>query len=173
MSDTFTSFIETPIGRLTIVANDEFVCEVCFKDHLENKIPDRSENLDSKPVCPNKLTAIAAKELEAYFAGTHTSFSFPIKQSGTDFQQEVWQKLLDIPFGQTKSYAKFASHKPLAIRAIAAANGKNKLAIIIPCHRVIGRNGKLIGYAGGLWRKQWLLQHEINIAQIGQSELIF
>ena len=173
MHNTFTSSIETPIGKLTIVADDGFVFEISFNDRLENELTDDSEDFESEPDCPNRPTTIAAEQLIAYFAGTRTSFTFPIKQRGTDFQQEVWQKLLEIPFGQTTSYAKFSSHNPLAIRAIAAANGKNNLAIVIPCHRVIGSNGKLIGYAGGLWRKQWLLQHEINIAQVGQSELKF
>ncbi|MFC3560032.1 methylated-DNA--[protein]-cysteine S-methyltransferase [Pedobacter jamesrossensis] len=87
--------------------------------------------------------------------------------------QEVWQNLLGIPYGKSISYAKFSEHKPLAIRAIAAANGRNNIAIVVPCHRVIGSNGKLVGYAGGLWRKQWLLQHEREVAQQGQTELKF
>ncbi|MET4081669.1 methylated-DNA-[protein]-cysteine S-methyltransferase [Pedobacter sp. UYP30] len=173
MQHTFTSFIETPIGKVTILADDDFVSEVSFDERLKNDAKKGLKNLESEVQHPNKLTAIAAAQLQEYFAGIRSQFTFPIRQRGTDFQQEVWQKLLEIPFGQTTSYAKFSSHKPLAIRAIAAANGKNNVAIVVPCHRVIGSNGKLVGYAGGLWRKQWLLLHERKIAQLGQSELEF
>jgi len=121
----------------------------------------------------NQLSNLAAKQLEQYFKGELQQFQIPLQQSGTDFQQEVWQALMGIGYAETTSYAKFSEHKPLAIRAIAAANGKNKLAVVVPCHRVIGSNGKLVGYAGGLWRKKWLLQHESETAKKGQTELKF
>ena len=108
----------------------------------------------------NLTAVLVRKELKAYFEGMLQTFTFPISQSGTEFQQQVWQNLLKIPYGEITSYAKFSAHKPLAIRAIAAANGKNNIAIAIPCHRVIGSNASLTGYAGGLWRKKWLLEHE-------------
>lgn len=146
---------------MTILADEDFVYCITFS---EEKIDELSEN---------HLTKNVARQLENYFTGKLKDFNFPIKQKGTEFQQEVWQNLLKIPYGETISYAKFSEHKPLAIRAIAAANGKNNIAIVIPCHRVIGSNGKLVGYAGGLWRKQWLLQHEREIAKKGQTTLKF
>ncbi|WP_293312823.1 methylated-DNA--[protein]-cysteine S-methyltransferase [Pedobacter sp. UBA5917] len=157
----YASVIETPIGKITILADDEFVHAVTFEEKETSDLPE------------NKLTINVAKQLKDYFNGTLRDFDFPMKQKGTDFQQEVWQNLLAIPYGETTSYAKFSAHKPLAIRAIAAANGKNNIAIVVPCHRVIGSNGKLVGYAGGLWRKQWLLQHEREVTHQGQTELKF
>lgn len=157
----YASVIETPIGNITILADDKFVHAVTFE---EKDISDLSEN---------ELTINVANQLKDYFSGNLRDFDFPMKQKGTDFQQEVWQNLLAIPYGETTSYAKFSAHKPLAIRAIASANGKNNIAIVVPCHRVIGSNGKLVGYAGGLWRKQWLLQHEREVTQQGQTELKF
>jgi len=157
----YASTIESPIGIITILVEDDFVYAVTFS---EKDIDGLSEN---------ELTQNVANQLTAYFKGDLKDFDFPIKQKGTEFQQRVWQNLLTIPYGETTSYAKFSAHHPLAIRAIAAANGKNDIAIVVPCHRVIGSNGKLVGYAGGLWRKQWLLKHEREIAQKGQTELKF
>lgn len=157
----YASVITSPVGTITIFADDDFVQVVTF---AEKDITGLSENA---------LTVKVANQLNDYFKGDLKDFDFPMKQKGTEFQQEVWQNLLTIPFGETTSYAKFSAHNPLAIRAIAAANGKNNIAIVVPCHRVIGSNGKLVGYAGGLWRKQWLLQHEREVAQKGQTELKF
>ncbi|MGY4384581.1 methylated-DNA-[protein]-cysteine S-methyltransferase [Pedobacter sp. UYP24] len=161
MTASFCTIIDTPIGPISIFADEYFITEITFKE------------VDKKGLPENSLTKLAAQELGAYFIGLLKSFSFPMKQTGTDFQQEVWINLMNIAYGDTMSYAKFSAHKPLAIRAIAAANGKNKLAIVVPCHRVIGSNGKLVGYAGGLWRKKWLLQHESEINHKGQTELKF
>jgi methylated-DNA-[protein]-cysteine S-methyltransferase len=157
----YASVIESPVGKITIFADDEFVHVVTFAEKDITGLPE------------NELTLKVADQLKDYFKGDLCDFDFPMKQKGTEFQQEVWQNLLVIPFGETTSYAKFSAHHPLAIRAIAAANGKNNIAIVVPCHRVIGSNGKLVGYAGGLWRKQWLLQHEREISQQGQTELKF
>ncbi|RZJ64668.1 MAG: methylated-DNA--[protein]-cysteine S-methyltransferase, partial [Flavobacterium sp.] len=141
----YASVIESPIGKITVLADDDFVYTITFAE------------IDITGLTDNDLTKSVAKQLDNYFKGDLKAFDFPIKQKGTDFQQGVWQNLLAIPYGDTISYAKFSAHQPLAIRAIAAANGKNNIAIVVPCHRVIGSNGKLVGYAGGLWRKQWLL----------------
>ena len=157
----YASVIASPVGTITILADDDFVHVITF---AEKDITGLSENA---------LTVKVANQLNDYFKGDLKDFDFPLKQKGTEFQQEVWQNLLTIPFGETTSYAKFSAHNPLAIRAIAAANGKNNIAIVVPCHRVIGSNGKLVGYAGGLWRKQWLLQHEREVSQKGQTELKF
>ncbi|MGM9478597.1 methylated-DNA--[protein]-cysteine S-methyltransferase [Pedobacter sp. GSP4] len=157
----YASVIASPVGQITILADDDFVYAVTFAEK------------DITHLTENPLTLKVAEQLKDYFNGELQHFDFPIKQKGTEFQQEVWQNLLAIPFGETTSYAKFSAHNPLAIRAIAAANGKNNIAIVVPCHRVIGSNGKLVGYAGGLWRKQWLLQHEREITHKGQTELKF
>ena len=157
----YCSVVKSPIGDVIIIADENAVNEVTFH---QKEIDELAEN---------HISQLAAKEIAQYFEGSLTSFSFPITQVGTTFQQEVWKNLMDIPYGETTSYAKFAAHQPLAIRAIAAANGKNKIAVAVPCHRVIGSNGKLVGYAGELWRKKWLLQHEREVAQKGQTELKF
>ncbi|RNL54045.1 methylated-DNA--[protein]-cysteine S-methyltransferase [Pedobacter jejuensis] len=157
----YASSIISPIGKITVFAEDDFITEITFSEKAIDKIEESA------------LTKTVATQLEDYFRGDLKDFDFPIKQKGTQFQQEVWQNLLTIPYGETTSYAKFSAHHPLAIRAIAAANGKNNIAIVVPCHRVIGSGGKLVGYAGGLWRKQWLLQHEREISQKGQTELKF
>jgi methylated-DNA-[protein]-cysteine S-methyltransferase len=101
-------------------------------------------------------------QLQEYFAGTRKTFDFKLNPSGTEFQQKVWQELLNIPYGKTTSYLGLSKKlgDVKAIRAVASANGKNPLWIVVPCHRVIGSDGSLTGYAGGLWRKQWLLEHE-------------
>lgn len=103
-----------------------------------------------------------ALQLKAYFEGNLQDFSFPTQPQGTAFQQRVWQELLKIPFGKTTSYLELSKRlgDPKAIRAVASANGKNPLWIVVPCHRVIGSDGSLTGYAGGIWRKKWLLEHE-------------
>ncbi|TKB99353.1 methylated-DNA--[protein]-cysteine S-methyltransferase [Pedobacter cryotolerans] len=157
----FCSVVKSPIGDVIILADENAVNVVSFH-------PKEVDGLTE-----NHISQLAAKEIEAYFTGNLTIFSFPISQNGTEFQQEVWKNLMQIQYGETLSYAKFSAHHPLAIRAIAAANGKNNLAVVVPCHRVIGSDGKLVGYAGELWRKKWLLQHEREVAQKGQTELKF
>lgn len=161
MKMEYGSVIKSPLGEITILATDSAVNEITFAQK------------DSSKLVENEISQLAAKQLTQYFEGTLQHFSFPFSQSGTDFQQEIWNNLLSIPFGTTISYAKFSAHHPLAIRAIAAANGKNKIAIVVPCHRVIGSDGKLVGYAGELWRKKWLLQHEIEVNKQGQTTLKF
>ena len=158
----FSTTLPTPIGQLTIEATETDVCFIGFRDELPEKIT-------------NAITDQAAKQILEYFQGERHAFDFPIAQTGTDFQQKVWAKLLEIPAGKPISYAALSKmmDNPLAIRAIAAANGKNNLMIVVPCHRVIGSNGDLVGYAGGLWRKKWLLEHEAKMLGIGQAVLAF
>ena len=124
---------------------------------------------------PNELTNRASSQLAEYFNGDRQQFDFAIEQPGSDFQQTVWKELLGLEVGKPISYASLSKkmNSPLAIRAIAAASGKNNLMIVVPCHRVIGSNGKLVGYAGSLWRKKWLLNHEVSMSGTGQSSLIF
>jgi methylated-DNA-[protein]-cysteine S-methyltransferase len=157
----YCSIIQSPVGEITIIADDDAVNVISFGEK------------DTIGLIENSVSQLAAKQLKAYFGGSLKDFTFPMSQSGTEFQQEVWRNLSKIPYAEIISYAKFSAHQPLAIRAIAAANGKNNIAIVVPCHRVIGSDGKLVGYAGGLWRKKWLLQHEREVAQKGQTELKF
>lgn len=154
----------TPLGIVSITEDDGFISSVRILD--EEIAVDAPES---------ELLKTATRQLDEYFAGERKVFDFPIKQPGTDFQQEVWQQLLKIDYGKTISYGQQSErmNRPLAIRAIAAANGKNNLWVVVPCHRVIGADGSLTGYAGGLWRKQWLLEHEAKVLGIGQTKLDF
>lgn len=149
MSDLIQYF-ECALGFVEITADDQAVTAMNFREHRV------------QPENPGRLTTLAALQLQAYFEGTLRSFNFPIKQQGSQFQQSVWKLLEEIPFGKTISYRTLSQQygDPKAIRAVAAANGRNQLAIVVPCHRVIGSDHSLTGYAGGLWRKKWLLEHE-------------
>lgn len=122
---------------------------------------------DMKPslVLPEVINDCAEQLIE-YFQGKRRNFTVPVYQDGTDFQQIVWNELLGIPYGKTISYQTLSKKigDVKAIRAVGATNGKNKIAVIVPCHRVIGSHGDLTGYAAGLWRKKWLLEHELKIA---------
>jgi len=152
----------TPLGIVRITEDDGFISSI--------KILDEEIAVDAPQ---SDLLKTTTRQLDEYFRGERKVFDFPIKQPGTDFQQRVWQQLLKIDYGKTISYGEQANrmNSPLAIRAIAAANGKNNLWVVVPCHRVIGANGSLTGYAGGLWRKQWLLEHEAKVLDIGQTKL--
>ena len=150
-----TAFIESPLGITRIVGDANGITEISVLN--EGK---------KSPKIPNSLKECVA-QLQEYFRGERKEFDFKINPQGTDFQQKVWQELLNIPFGKTMSYLDLSKKlgDVKAIRAVASANGKNPLWIVIPCHRVIGTNGSLTGYAGGLWRKKWLLEHESPSAQ--------
>ena len=142
--------IKTPLGMANITGDDLGVSEITIADSGEITAEIPSELLE------------ATTQLRDYFDGKRTSFTFKTNPKGTAFQQKIWSKLLEIPFGTTISYLELSKKigDIKAIRAVAAANGKNPLWIVVPCHRVIGSDGSLIGYAGGLWRKKWLLEHE-------------
>lgn len=163
MNIQYCSILQSPLGPISIIADAQFVQQITFK-----------ENLITEPQ-ENEITQLAVSQLTAYFEGNLKTFTLPIKQTGTAFQQEVWSALLTIDYGVTRSYLQMAKHmnNVLAIRAMAAANGKNNLAIVVPCHRVIGSDGTLVGYAGLLWRKKWLLDHEREVSQQGQMTLKF
>lgn len=158
-------FHQTPLGIAKITETDGYISTVSVLD----KIPADVET-EATP-----LLQQAAKELDEYFAGTRQIFDMPIKQPGSNFQQQVWAQLSKIPYAKTISYSQQSErmNNPLAIRAIASANGKNDLWVVVPCHRVIGANGDLTGYAGGIWRKKWLLEHEAKVAGVGQTKLEF
>ncbi len=144
--------LDTPIGVLCISFDEKYIDGIFFLDTGHNDM-DFSEN----------TVSIACKnQLKEYFEGRRKIFHLPLKLNGTEFQKSVWEKLLEIPYGETCSYKDIAVklNNPKAVRAVGGANNKNKIAIVIPCHRVIGTNKKLVGYAGGLDKKQWLLDLE-------------
>jgi methylated-DNA-[protein]-cysteine S-methyltransferase len=151
----FRSYIQSPIGILEIQATQHHIHSVRFLDKTQS----------FKQSVDNPLSKLCVAQLQEYFAGKRKDFSIPTQQDGTDFMQEVWENVSDIPFGKTASYldlAKLAGDEKLT-RAVGTANGKNQLAILVPCLRVIGSSGKLTGYAWGLSRKQWLLDHEAKV----------
>ncbi|HTE02235.1 MAG TPA: methylated-DNA--[protein]-cysteine S-methyltransferase [Mucilaginibacter sp.] len=154
---------QTPVGIARITEEDGFISSISILDD-ENLIIE-------EPGTP--ALELAIQQLDEYFAGKRQVFDLPIKQHGSPFQQEVWQCLQQIGYGKTISYTQQSKmmKNPLAIRAIAAANGKNHLWVVVPCHRVIGADGGLTGYAGGLWRKKWLLEHEAQVLGVGQTKL--
>ncbi len=149
----FSNFT-SPIGNLVIETNDNNILSVKFTDNLcdENQ---------------NELCKSTAKQLEEYFSGKREVFELPLKLNGTEFQNLVWSNLLKIPFGSLKSYEEFSEMigDKKKIRAVANANSKNPFPIIIPCHRVIGKNGKLVGYSAGLDKKRWLIDFELSISE--------
>lgn len=157
--------IETPIGTVIACAADKGICMLEFSDRkiLDKELRDISKSLNADLVEEeNKYFEPLRNQLTEYFQGTLKKFDIPLIMIGTDFQKTVWSQLRKIPYGTTVSYLKEAEaiNKPSAVRAVANANGCNKISIIIPCHRVIGSNGTLTGYGGGLWRKEKLLKLE-------------
>jgi AraC family transcriptional regulator, regulatory protein of adaptative response / methylated-DNA-[protein]-cysteine methyltransferase len=158
-------YIETPLGQMYSCATENGVCLLEFNDRktLDQEVEELGKMLNAEiKEGENSFLENLAKELSEYFEGKRKKFTIPLVTPGSEFQQLVWHGLLDIPFGKTVSYMEQskALKKPEAIRAIAHANGQNRIAIVIPCHRVIGSDGSLTGYGGGLWRKRWLLDHE-------------
>lgn len=155
----------TPLGPMLLGASDDGVCLLEFTDRraLETQLRRISERLDCVFV-PGSTDATRQleKELKEYFAGDTKDFTVPLVTPGTEFQQRVWNVLREIPCGDTCSYSELAAaiDRPTAARAVARANGDNRIAIVIPCHRVVGADGSLAGYGGGIWRKRWLLHHE-------------
>jgi methylated-DNA-[protein]-cysteine S-methyltransferase len=156
--------VATPIGAMRVDVRDERIVAV----YLPNRAPD--DRLAGGTARDERVLAAAAKQLTEYFAGKRRAFDLPLEAGGTPFQQRVWRALLAVPFGETCSYGDIARaiDAPVsASRAVGAANGANPIAIVVPCHRVIGASGKLVGYGGGLPAKQWLLAHEREIAPKG------
>lgn len=148
--------IKTPLGTAVIEGDAAGVSKIFISD----------KTLTSSEETPRELKK-AATQLQEYFEGNRTDFQLKLNPSGTGFQQKVWKELLNIPYGKTRSYLEQSKRlgDAKAIRAVASANGKNPLWIVVPCHRVIGSDGSLTGYAGGLWRKKWLLEHENPVKQ--------
>lgn len=157
--------IETPLGTMIACANENGICMLEFSDRkaLPTELKEISKHFDANIVQgENPHFKTLEKELEEYFEGKLKDFTVPLAPVGTDFQKNVWEILRTIPYGTTRSYQQQADilGNPKAVRAVANANGLNKISIIIPCHRVIGSNGTLTGYGGGIWRKQKLLELE-------------
>ncbi|EKT4520988.1 methylated-DNA--[protein]-cysteine S-methyltransferase [Pseudomonas putida] len=157
MSSAFT-LMQSPVGTLTLVARGDCLAAVLWEQERENRV--RLGELRRSDTHPT-LTE-TARQLGEYFAGQRQRFELPLDFHGTDFQRQVWAALLTIPFGETRSYSEIARQigKPSAVRAVGAANGRNPISIIAPCHRVIGASGSLTGFAGGLQAKQYLLALE-------------
>jgi methylated-DNA-[protein]-cysteine S-methyltransferase len=148
----YSAYYNSQIGVIEITSSEKGILSLDFAD--------KAGGNTELPECLNDCLL----QLDEYFKGKRKEFSVEILPSGTDFQMKVWEKLREIPYGKTASYADIAeaAGNRKAVRAVGGANNKNKIAIIIPCHRVIGSNGSLTGYAGELWRKEWLLNHEKN-----------
>ena len=149
-----TTYYQSPIGPIEIVGTTEGIVSITF---VENTSINDSEVPLFLKECVDHLND--------YFEGTPRKFSLRLQMTGTEFQKQVWKELMHLSFGETKSYGHIAGliGNPKAVRAVGSASSKNKIAIVIPCHRVIGSDGSLTGYAGGVWRKAWLLRHEKNL----------
>lgn len=162
--------IETPVGEMIACATNKGICLLEFNNrkNIEGQFQKTEKELNSIIVEEDNIHFdLLKKELTAYFKRELNQFTVPLDLIGTEFQKKVWQALLTIPYGKTVSYLQQSEvmGNPLSIRAVANANGMNKIAIIVPCHRVIGSNGKLTGYAGGLEKKRWLLNMEKGITE--------
>lgn len=158
--ERYTGYLDSPLGPLAVTATVTGIVAVRY-------VPAKDDPSSQPPVCLRQALA----QLAEYFAGRRRTFSLPLLPHGTVFQTAVWAALVHIPFGQTASYREIAARidRPRAVRAVGHANGCNRLNILIPCHRVVGADGSLTGYGGGLWRKQWLLDHEKAVLNAASS----
>lgn len=154
------TFVESPVGRLRLVASDEALVGVYFEGHTP------APEVEARRLKSHPILDATARQLAEYFAGERRAFDLPIALSGTPHQCDVWRTLATIPFGARTSYGELARAlpRPTAARALGHANARNPLSIVLPCHRVVGKAGALVGYAGGLDRKAWLLAHEARLA---------
>ncbi|PTY37753.1 cysteine methyltransferase [Saccharospirillum sp. MSK14-1] len=165
--------LSTPLGEMMAVATDRglFLLEFTDPQRLERQLPALERYLGEPLQADSEraLFATVQQQLDAYFAKELRRFEIPLDLQGSEFQRQAWSALLAIPYGQTRSYQQQAQaiDRPQSVRAVARANGDNRIAIVVPCHRVIGKDGTLTGYGGGLWRKQKLLALEGAVAQPG------
>ncbi|WP_106769696.1 methylated-DNA--[protein]-cysteine S-methyltransferase [Paenibacillus faecalis] len=158
MNERYRLDYESPIGVIEIIGTGEAVHSMMFKERdiavhmIQQQTP--------------RVLVDCYRQLDEYFKGKRRKFTFPYRLAGTDFQKKVWGALTEVSYANTASYKDIAVSigQEKAIRAVGNANGKNKMWIVIPCHRIIGSNGQLTGYAGGLWRKEWLLEHERSMS---------
>ena len=163
MKNAAITYMDSPMGKIKIVGDASGIKMITFVDKLQDH---------DSGIIPQEVKK-CQQQLTEYFKGQRKTFDVKLAPEGTDFQKEVWQALMDIPYGKTSTYAKQAVKLGdiKKIRAVGAANGKNPISIIIPCHRVIGSDGNLTGYAGGLERKAWLLKHEKSLPGMNQTTL--
>jgi len=170
------AYWRSPLGVIKLTANDTGLCSLGFiDDNLDDGLEDKgAEDAEVQTRPEHEILAQAITQLTEYFSGQRKHFDLPLKPSGTEFQQRVWKALVTIEYGRTASYLDIALmiNKPKAVRAVGAANGKNPIGIVVPCHRIIGSNGTLTGYAGGLERKKWLLDHEAGATPLDFSRSI-
>jgi methylated-DNA-[protein]-cysteine S-methyltransferase len=161
---SFTT-IDSPLGPLLIAASDAGLTALYFETRRHPPATDGWVPIDDADTAAARTIAAARAQLAEYFAGTRTTFALPLAAPGTPFQRRVWDALCTIPFGATVSYRALATAlgDPLATRAVGAANGRNPISIIVPCHRVVGANGSLTGFGGGIERKRRLLDHEREV----------
>jgi len=159
----FIKHIDTPIGLLEVQTSEDALLAVTF-------VESKTEDSDNVP----EVLENACTQLKEYFAGERQSFDLPLLPDGTDFQKQVWNALVEVPYGRTSTYKKQSQTlgNPKAIRAVGTANGKNPIAVVIPCHRIVGSDGSLTGYASGLARKDWLLKHEQKQTE-GFQQILF
>ncbi len=167
-STIYTKYINSPLGELEISATEDYLTSILFVEAQKKPSPRKVET-DFVPEIINQYN----QQISEYFAGTRKEFDLKIQHVGTDFQKLVWGKLETIPYGKTISYLELSRRigNEKAIRAVGTTNGSNKFNIIVPCHRVIGSNGSLVGYGGDLWRKKWLLAHEAKVLGNYQTSL--
>lgn len=168
-SKLYFSTMDTPVGVLTIVASDAGVRAVLWPDDD----PQRVRLGDAVEQPHHSVVEETVRELGEYFAGDRQDFGLPLDPTGTDFQQAAWHALRLIPYGETVSYGEQAERMGdrRKARAVGAANGRNPISIIVPCHRVVGANGDLTGFAGGIESKSWLLEHERGVLGVGPAKL--
>ncbi|MEG8945514.1 methylated-DNA--[protein]-cysteine S-methyltransferase [Rosettibacter firmus] len=157
MINKYLAYYESPIGTIRITADDDSITTLHFMIEMDG--------VELEPINMNETLEKCIEQLDLYFKGELREFDLKLNPSGTDFQKKVWNEILKIPYGKTRSYLDLSRllGNEKSIRAIARANGENKIAIIIPCHRVIGSDKSLTGYTWGLWRKKWLLNHEAAV----------
>ncbi|MBU2923663.1 methylated-DNA--[protein]-cysteine S-methyltransferase [Colwellia sp. 1_MG-2023] len=165
-NNLFLSILPTPLGDLAIFSDHDAIYRVKFTDRVKD-----IELMNTDIYQENEITLLAKKQLSQYFDGKRSTFNLPLAPQGTSFRQQAWQALQKIPYGETRYYSEQAElmDNTKAVRAVGAANGANPISIIIPCHRVIGKDGSLTGYAGGLERKAWLLNLEQKEVQNKQE----
>ncbi len=156
MQNGFIDYFNSPIGLVEVTASEKGISGLYFREERKQKSKE------------NEILVQCLEQLNEYFLGDREVFDLPLDLSGTEFQKDIWNLLLRIPFGKTTTYLNLAKEHgdANALRAVGSANGKNPVSIIVPCHRVIGSDGSLTGYAGGLWRKKWLLDHESKFTQL-------
>ena len=154
--------IDSPVGELGLVATSTTLLAVLWPEERDGRVRFSSDPVEGT----NTILAETSKQLGEYFDGTRRTFDLRLELRGTEFQQDVWHALADIPYGETSTYSKQAAAvgRPRAVRAVGSANGRNPLSIVLPCHRIVGADGKLTGFAGGLDTKRWLLDHESRVA---------